>query len=165
MFYKTNGFKLCVALLIGIAVFLLPRPEGTQFKITGDTAQNLIQNVNKHFVLVSDEKNKTESYILKARNPGSLEATAKFLSQKAKDLNLDMVQVDYVHGLSPKAKRFLAVLAVLIILFVVEPIPLEITAVCIGVSLVIFQITDVKNAWAPYMHPVVIFIMCCLIFA
>jgi sodium-dependent dicarboxylate transporter 2/3/5 len=26
-------------------------------------------------------------------------------------------------------------------------------------------ITDVKGAWAPYMHPVVIFIMCCLIFA
>ncbi|MCK5163810.1 MAG: DASS family sodium-coupled anion symporter, partial [Desulfobacula sp.] len=75
------------------------------------------------------------------------------------------VQVDYVDGLSPKAKRFLAILAVLVILFVVEPIPLEITAVCIGVSLVVFQITDVKNAWAPYMHPVVIFIMCCLIFA
>jgi sodium-dependent dicarboxylate transporter 2/3/5 len=26
-------------------------------------------------------------------------------------------------------------------------------------------ITDVKTAWAPYMHPVVVFIMCCLIFA
>ncbi len=75
------------------------------------------------------------------------------------------MKVEYVDGLSPRAKRFLAILMVLVILFVLEPIPLEITAICIGVSLVAFQITDVKSAWAPYMHPVVIFIMCCLIFA
>lgn len=165
MFYKTNGFKLCVAVLIGVIVFLLPRPEGTQFKITGDTGRILIQNVARHFTVIPDEKSPTESYILKANTPGSLEATAKFLDQKAKDLNLDTVKVDYVNGLSPKAKRFLSILAVLVILFVIEPIPLEITAVCIGVFLVVMRITDVKSAWAPYMHPVVIFIMCCLIFA
>ncbi len=165
MFYKTNGFKLCVALLIGVVVFLLPRPEGTQFKITGDTGRILVQDVNEHFAVVPEGKIKTESYILKAKSPGSLEASVKFLEQKLKNLNLDTVSVDYVDGLSPKAKRFLAILAVLVILFVIEPIPLEITAVLIGVSLVVMQITDVKNAWAPYMHPVVIFIMCCLIFA
>ncbi|MCP4670744.1 MAG: DASS family sodium-coupled anion symporter [Desulfobacula sp.] len=165
MFYKTNGFKLCAALLVGVIVFLLPRPEGTQFKITGDAGQILIQNANEYFDLVSDKKEDTPSYLLKAKNPGTLEATAKFLEQKAKDLNLNTVKVDYVDGLSPKAKRFLAILAVLVILFVIEPIPLEITAICIGASLVVLQITDVKNAWAPYMHPVVIFIMCCLIFA
>lgn len=165
MFYKTNGFKLCVALLTGIIVFLLPRPEGTQFKITGDTNQILIQNVSEHFDLVADQNIKIESYLLKTKLPGTLESTAKFLKQKTVDLNLSTVQVDYVDGLSPKAKRFLAMLAVLVILFVLEPIPLEITAICIGASLVLLQITDVKNAWAPYMHPVVIFIMCCLIFA
>ncbi|MBU0972352.1 MAG: DASS family sodium-coupled anion symporter, partial [Proteobacteria bacterium] len=105
------------------------------------------------------------SYILKANQPGSLAASVDFLEQKAKELNLDTVTVGYVDGLPPKAKRFLAILAVLIFLFVFEPIPLEITAVCIGVSLVVLRITDVKEAWAPYMHPVVIFIMCCLIFA
>ena len=165
MFYKTNGFKLCAALLVGVIVFMLPRPEGTQFKITGDTGKILVQNVNEHFTVVPEGKIKTESYTLKAKSPGSLEASVKFLAQKAKNLNLEKVSVDYVDGLSPKAKRFLAILAVLVILFVIEPIPLEITAVLIGVSLVIMQITDVKNAWAPYMHPVVIFIMCCLIFA
>ncbi len=165
MFYKTNGFKLCAALLVGVVVFLLPRPEGTQFKITGDTGRILVQDVNEYFAVVSQGKIKTESYTLKANSPGSLEASVKFLAQKLKNLNLDTVSVDYVDGLSPKAKRFLSILAVLVILFVIEPIPLEITAVLIGVSLVIFQITDVKNAWAPYMHPVVIFIMCCLIFA
>jgi sodium-dependent dicarboxylate transporter 2/3/5 len=57
------------------------------------------------------------------------------------------------------------VLAVLVFMFVAEPIPLEITAICIGVFLVVMGIADVKTAWAPYMHPVVVFIMCCLIFA
>ena len=54
---------------------------------------------------------------------------------------------------------------VLVFLFVAEPIPLEITAILIGVSLTALGIADVKDAWAPYMHPVVVFIMCCLIFA
>ncbi len=165
MFYKTNGFKLCAALLVGVVVFLLPRPEGTQFKITGDAGQILMQDASEHFDVVPDGKIGNKSYILKAKSPGSLESSVKFLAQKAKNLNLGTVSVDYVDGLSPKAKRFLAILAVLVILFVIEPIPLEITAVLIGVSLVIMQVTDVKNAWAPYMHPVVIFIMCCLIFA
>ncbi len=44
MFYKTNGFKLCMALLVGVIVFLLPRPEGTQYKVTGDTAKIHMQN-------------------------------------------------------------------------------------------------------------------------
>jgi sodium-dependent dicarboxylate transporter 2/3/5 len=60
---------------------------------------------------------------------------------------------------------FLAMLAFLVFMFVAEPIPLEITAVGIGVLLIATGITGVKDAWAPYMHPVVVFIMCCLIFA
>lgn len=27
MFYKTNGFKLCAAVLFGVVIFLLPRAE------------------------------------------------------------------------------------------------------------------------------------------
>ena len=165
MFYKTNGFKLFVALLIGVAVFLLPRPEGTQFRIKGDKAQILLQNVGAYFTLVTGGIEKKDSYDLKAKNPGSSEGTENFLRQKAKELKLDAVTIDYVDGLSPKAKRFLSMLAVLVFLFVFEPIPLEITAVLIGVALVVLQITDVKNAWAPYMNPVVIFIMACLVFA
>ena len=163
--YRTNGFKLCVAVFLGIIVFLLPRPEGTQFKITGDTNQAFFQGVSSHFKVMPSGEKETDFYILKANTPGSLEASVKYLRQRSVDLNLNSVQVDYVDGLSPKAKRFLAILAVLVTLFVIEPIPLEITAVCIGAFLVIMGITDVKNAWAPYMHPVVIFIMCCLIFA
>jgi sodium-dependent dicarboxylate transporter 2/3/5 len=165
MFYKTNGFKLCAALALGIIVFFLPRPEGTQFKVSNDTGKILYQNMAEHFTIIPSGKTDTTSYTLKAKVPGSLEAGVNFLSKRARDLNLDKVTVDFVDGLSPKAKRFLSILVVLVVLFVVEPIPLEITAVCIGVFLVIMQVTDVKNAWAPYMHPVVIFIMCCLIFA
>jgi sodium-dependent dicarboxylate transporter 2/3/5 len=35
----------------------------------------------------------------------------------------------------------------------------------IGVCLVGFDIVDLTSAWATYMHPVVVFIMCCLILA
>ena len=91
-------------------------------------------------------------------SPGTL------LTATAADLGAE-VEVGYVNGLSPRAFRFLAVLAALIFLFVVEPIPLEITAIMIGVVLVAFDIVDLTSAWATYMHPVVVFIMCCLILA
>ncbi len=165
MFYKSNGFKLCVAIVIGVIIFLLPRPEGTKFKVTGDEENLLSRQVTAYFTLIEDKTQKSDAYILKANAPGSPEGTAAFLEQTARDLKLDSVGIGYVDGLSPKAKRFLSMLSVLIFLFVVEPIPLEITAILIGVALVVLQITDVKSAWAPYMNPVVMFIMCCLIFA
>jgi len=165
MFIKTKSFQLCFALALGIIVLLLPRPEGTKFKITGDDHRLLFQNVNSYFTLVPAEKTDVKEYVLELIQPERPESTAQFLMDTAAQLKIKGVEVDYVNGLSPKAKRFLAVLVVLIFLFVAEPIPLEITAICIGVFLVIMGISDVKNAWAPYMHPVVVFIMCCLIFA
>ena len=165
MFIKTKTFQLCFALALGIIVLLLPRPEGTKFKITGDDNRILFQNVNSYFTLASAEKTDAKEYVLESIQPERTESTAQFLRDTAAQLKMKGVEVDYVNGLSPKAKRFLAVLVVLIFLFVAEPIPLEITAVCIGVFLVIMGISDVKDAWAPYMHPVVVFIMCCLIFA
>ncbi|MGB2690564.1 MAG: DASS family sodium-coupled anion symporter [Desulfobacterales bacterium] len=165
MFIKTKTFQLCFALALGIIVLLLPRPEGTKFKITGDDNRLLFQNVNSYFTLASAEKTDAKIYVLESIQPERPESTAQFLMDTATQLKMKGVEVDYVNGLSPKAKRFLAVLVVLIFLFVAEPIPLEITAICIGVFLVIMGISDVKDAWAPYMHPVVVFIMCCLIFA
>jgi len=165
MFIKTKGFQLCVALALGIVVLLLPRPGGTKFKITGDDNRLLFQNVNSYFTMASAEKKDAKEYILEAIQPDRPESMAQFLKDTADQLKMKGLEVDYVNGLSPKAKRFLAVLAVLVFLFVAEPIPLEITAICIGVFLVVMGISDVKDAWAPYMHPVVVFIMCCLIFA
>ena len=165
MFFKSRQFQLGFALALGIIVFFLPRPEGTKFKITGDQGRLLLQGVDQQFTLVPAAKEKAKEYIVEAIHPKSPECTAQFLRDKAAQLKIEGVQVDYVNGLSPKGKRFLAVLVVLIFLFVAEPIPLEITAICIGVFLVVMGISDVKGAWAPYMHPVVVFIMCCLIFA
>ena len=163
MILKSSGFKLAVAILIGVIVFILPRPEGTKFKLSGTGADQLSQSVSQYFSPQQTAPGKP--VILTAKAPGTEQARAQYLTKQAKAMGLSDVNVDYVDGMSPKAKRFLSVLAVLVILFVVEPIPLEITAVLIGASLVILGITDVKGAWAPYMHPVVIFIMCCLIFA
>jgi len=163
MIFKSDGFKLAVAVLIGVVVFILPRPEGTKFKLSGTGADQLSQSVAQYFS--TQETAPGKPIILTAKAPGTDQARVQYLASQAKELGLSEVTVDYVDGLSPKAKRFLSVLAVLVILFVVEPIPLEITAALIGASLVILGITDVKGAWAPYMHPVVLFIMCCLIFA
>lgn len=165
MLLKKNGFKLCIAFLLGVLVFLLPRPEGTTFRISGDGAEDLAAGAGQYFTWEKTPGAEKSEYLLTAKTPGTPEACVAYLEKKAETAGLEQVKVDYVDGLSPKAKRFLAILAVLVFLFVFEPIPLEITAVLIGAFLVIMQITTVKSAWAPYMHPVVIFIMCCLIFA
>jgi sodium-dependent dicarboxylate transporter 2/3/5 len=165
MFFKSKWFQLCLAFALGVVVLLLPRPEGTKFKITGDPGQKFFQHIGQHFTMMSTDKELAAEYIIEAKEPGSEKSTGTFLQVKAAELQMSYIEVNYINGLSPKAKRFLAVLVVLIFLFVAEPIPLEITAICIAVFLVIMGISDVKTAWAPYMHPVVVFIMCCLIFA
>ena len=81
-------------------------------------------------------QNPAGGYTIKAQNPGSTEATAAYLKKTAAELKLSDIEVNYVDGLSPIAKRFLAVLAVLVFLFVAEPIPLEITAICISYNFV-----------------------------
>ncbi|MDF1590313.1 MAG: DASS family sodium-coupled anion symporter [Desulfobacterales bacterium] len=165
MFLKSKGFQLFIALSLGIIVLLLPRPVGTKFRITGDPGQVLFENIRQHFSLLTVEKDPAKGYIVEALNPDSSGSNEELLRSKTAELKIKGLAYDYINGLSPKAKRFLAVLAVLIFLFISEPIPLEITAICIGVFLVVMQISNVKDAWAPYMHPVVVFIMSCLIFA
>lgn len=163
-FLKSKNVQLGIAILIGLVVMMLPRPEGTRFKITGDKDRILQPAISEHFNVVS-ESQKGGHYIVELKDAGALAAPGNYLKEKVAGSGAPQIQVDYVNGLSPKAQRFLAILAFLIFLFVAEPMPLEITAVLIGVLLVALRIVDVKTAWAPYMHPVVVFIMCCLIFA
>ncbi|MBI9075471.1 MAG: DASS family sodium-coupled anion symporter [Desulfatibacillum sp.] len=166
MIFKNKYFQLCLALSLGVIILLLPRPEGNTFKIVGDEAQLVLQQVSGEFELVSRDA-KTKEYTVRITNAEKVgPEVANYLKEAASQVQGDKkITVEYQDGLDPKGKRFLAILGVLIFLFVVEPIPLEITAIGIGVSLVLMGVTDVKNAWAPYMHPVVVFIMCCLIFA
>jgi len=165
MFFRSRCFQLGLAFALGVAVFLLPRPEGGRFKVSGDDAGALAAQVAADFNVEPANGGNPSSYVLAARQPGSEGATGARLQRAAGELGLAGARIDYVDGLSPKAMRFLAVMTVLLVLFVLEPIPLEITAICIGVSLAVLSIVDVKTAWAPYMHPVVVFIMCCLVFA
>jgi sodium-dependent dicarboxylate transporter 2/3/5 len=165
MIFKKKGFQLVLAFVLGAVVLILPRPEGKQFKISGNDAQSFIQQINTHFNIISTKEGPSPTYVIEAKNPGGDGSTGAFLKNKANALEMPGIQVDYVDGLSPKAMRFLAVLAFLLFLFIMEPIPLEITAIGIGVFLVMMGVGDVKDIWASYMHPVVVFIMCCLIFA
>jgi sodium-dependent dicarboxylate transporter 2/3/5 len=162
---KNRNIQLGFALLFGAIILVLPRPEGTKFKITGDVDQNFFKTISDQFTLVPTTNGETDTYVVETKETETVEFPGELLKEKAAASKMTDIKIDYVNGLSSKAKRFLAILAVLIFLFVFEPIPLEITAALIGVSLVIMQIVDVKTAWAPYMHPVVVFIMCCLIFA
>jgi len=165
MIFKSKGVQLLLAVALGVIVLFLPRPEGTKFKVVGDADRLLVPHINVHFDVVSDENQRVDEYVVEAKNPGSEEGRAAFLEEKVSMQSLSGVEIDYVDGLSPKAQRFLAMLALLLFLFIVEPIPLELAAICIAVLLVVLGIVDVKTAWAPYMHPVVVFIMCCLIYA
>ncbi|MBW1887436.1 MAG: anion transporter, partial [Deltaproteobacteria bacterium] len=74
MFLKTKGFKLCLALALGIVVLLLPRPEGTKFRITGDESQTFFQHLSQHFTIVSTAKGYSKGYMVEAKKPGSPEA-------------------------------------------------------------------------------------------
>ena len=165
MVFKSKWFMLGLAVLLGLVVLALPRPEGTRFKITGDPDKLLLEHLEGAFRPVSGEDQPAEGYLVEAVSPGSENATGAFLARRAAEAGLPEVNVEYVDGLSPKAKRFLALVAFLLFLFVAEPIPLEITAILIGVLLVFTGVNNVQDAWAPYMHPVVVFIICCLIMA
>ncbi len=161
MVLRNRYFQIGLAILLGVLVHALPRPEGNLFQITGDPERRLAAQAGEGFSL-SDWEGADGAYRLEAT--AAVEEPGIILAAAAAALG-DDVEVGYVNGLSPKAFRFLAVLAALVFLFVVEPIPLEVTAVMIGVLLVGFGIVDLTDAWATYMHPVVVFIMCCLIFA
>ena len=158
---RNRYFQIGAAGVLGALVFLLPRPEGTIFEISGDPGRSLIEMVGQDFD-VTNRVASGETYCLEAKT--GVMMPGKVLTDAAAGIGSG-VEVKYVNGLSPRAFRFLAVLIALILLFVVEPIPLEITAILIGVCLVFFDIVDVTTAWATYMHPVVVFIMCCLILA
>ena len=165
MLFSNRFVQLAFALGIGIIIMLLPRPQGTVFEIKGDPGGKLLSREGIGFSRYQGEYTTDTGYLVKTDTPEAAGDPADRLQAAAQEMGLNKVQVSYVDGLPPKAQRFLAVLAFLLILFVLEPIPLEITAITIGVLLTLTGVTDVKGAWAPYMHPVVVFIMCCLIFA
>ena len=95
MFFKSKRFQLCLAFALGVVVLLLPRPEGTRFKITGDDNRLLLQNIGQHFTLVPTETEQAKAYIVEATDPESPECTAQFLRDEAARLKTKDVRVDF----------------------------------------------------------------------
>jgi sodium-dependent dicarboxylate transporter 2/3/5 len=163
MFLQNKAVQLALAAALGGSVLLLPRPDGKIFDISGDPTRQLVAAGSAHFRVTEPGSSAGGTY--RVENHSDLEEPSAILRQQAHELGLTGVEVRHVDGLSPTGFRFLAVLVGLVVLFIAEPIPLEITAILIGVFLVGTGVSPLRDAWASYMHPVVVFIMCCLIFA
>jgi len=163
MVLKNRWVQLIIAVLLGSLVMLIPRPEGKRFEIFGDPEKKLYAQVMNHFSYIPAEGKPGKTYLLELKPESGIQAVALELKKAAQ--GIEGIEVKYVDGLPPTAHRFLAILVILVFLFIFEPIPLEITAIFIAVLLVAGGVFDLKEAWASYMHPVVPFIMCCLIFA
>ena len=114
---KPRSLQLCFALLLGAIILILPRPEGTKFKITGDVDQNFLKTISDQFTRVPTTNGATDTYVVKIKEAETAEFPGELLKEKAAASKMTDIKIDYVNGLSSKAKRFLAILAVLIFLF------------------------------------------------
>ena len=110
MLFKSKWFQLGVAVILCILVLLMPRPEGTKFTIKGDGKHVFFQHIQGKFKLVNGSNNPTGEYIIEVKSLEGFKSPGIFLHEMAERLKLEGLQIDYVDGLSPKAKRFLALL-------------------------------------------------------
>ena len=143
--------QVVLAFGLGAAVLLLPRPEGTTFDVVGDADRAVLAVGGGTFTHVEDLKR--GGYRVRVLDPAATPEPGERLRRAAADAGLQEAMVRPVDRLSPTAFRFLAVLVTPLFLFIVEPIPLEITAVLIGVLPVATGVTDVASTWATFMHP------------
>jgi sodium-dependent dicarboxylate transporter 2/3/5 len=108
MILKHRGFQLCMAILLGAAVLMLPRPDGTTFKIVGDIDRSFFQKVSDRFEILSDADSDSR-YLYRSRHgrqPSG--AVGHYLKQQASSHPNNEIEVVHQDGLSPKAQRFLA---------------------------------------------------------
>jgi len=68
-------------------------------------------------------------------------------------------------GLSIVGHRFLSLLVTLIILFLKEALPLPVTMGGAGAMIVLLRIGELQQVWTAYAHPVVFFVIGCLMLA
>ena len=67
-------------------------------------------------------------------------------------------------GLSPAGHRYLALLVTIIILWVSEALPIGVTGLLAGASLILFQIQPAAKAWEPFANPAVMFVLMIMMF-
>jgi len=123
MIIRSRGFQLIIAFLLGLTVLSLPRPEGTRFRIKGDESRSFYESIRPYFVLVPAQETMDRIYFVETRHIENKKFRGIFLATKAAEHKPKRVEIEYVDGLSPKAMRFLAILAFLLFLFIFEPIP------------------------------------------
>ncbi|MGB8718718.1 MAG: anion permease, partial [Desulfobacterales bacterium] len=56
-------------------------------------------------------------------------------------------------NLTPEAHRFLALLVTVVVLWVSEAVPIGVTALLAGASLILLKIQPAQSAWAPFASP------------
>ena len=67
-------------------------------------------------------------------------------------------------GLEPRAQHFFGLLITVILLWVLEAIPIGVTAFLAGAGLVTFGIQSPAAAWQPYASPAVMFVLMIIMF-
>ncbi len=60
--------------------------------------------------------------------------------------------------------RLLAMLATIVLLWVLEAIPIGVTALLAAAGMIMFNITPAKEAWAPFASPAVMFVLMIIMF-
>ena len=68
-------------------------------------------------------------------------------------------------GLSPHAHIYLAMISSLLVLFLTEPIPLPMVMALGASAMIILGIGGTSQVWTPFAHPVVFFVLGCLMVA
>ncbi|HUV43245.1 MAG TPA: SLC13 family permease, partial [Dehalococcoidales bacterium] len=69
-----------------------------------------------------------------------------------------------IEGLSPRGQRFLALLALVLILWVSEAIPIGITALLAGGGLIAFGVQSASSAWMPFSNAAVMYVLMLIMF-
>ena len=64
---KSRNAQLCMALFLGIVILTLPRPEGTKFKVSGDSERGFYQTISDRFNIVADGQKDADGYIVEAK--------------------------------------------------------------------------------------------------
>jgi solute carrier family 13 (sodium-dependent dicarboxylate transporter), member 2/3/5 len=95
------------------------------------------------------------------------DATAKSIIIKtliALALGILIMLLPRPENLTPEGHRFLALLITVVVLWVSEAVPIGVTALVAGASLILLQIQPAQTAWAPFASPAVMFVLMVIMF-
>lgn len=79
-------------------------------------------------------------------------------------IGLSILALPTPEGLSLQGHRFLALLMAVVILWVTEALPIGVTALIAGGSLILFKIQTPAKAWEPFASPAVMFVLMIMMF-